>query len=415
MTLIRDINNILKYGRMTSSLKISTLLSIIDYVIEHPNEKPKNNFHFIPIVYLAKKLISYYFPLYFIDLKQGSFAEDKRLAIFGYIEDFLELLEGEEYNNSKNLNKIATSGPKGIFWFNELFDTPEVLPKPVIGLLWKVRRKLIKMPLGKIHKVRGEEIRFFSLLTEGVNFHEEFSTHLSRSLELKKFSTTNWEGVREAEKSYLIIDDLTYQELTKYSLWAREVTLKAWFDYSAKRARNKDKDAKLDAKFFTVIGYAYMEDYPRDTGLMVEYKKIYNELNLNRCLYSGREFKQGENYDLDHFLPWSFYPVNRFWNLYPSDPIINRKKSNYLPAWSDLLEKRMRAHLAACLGQRKNKYLSNDLTYFYHYIQKDKEFDYLNAEEQLIEDDLLIHIKKDWTYLYNSKPGMLYEYNCPAP
>lgn len=38
MTLIRDINNILEYGRKTTSYKYATLLAIFDFITEHPSE-----------------------------------------------------------------------------------------------------------------------------------------------------------------------------------------------------------------------------------------------------------------------------------------------------------------------------------------------------------------------------------------
>jgi len=48
MTLIRDINNILEYGRKSISYKYATLLELFDFITEHPSEQPINNLHFIP-------------------------------------------------------------------------------------------------------------------------------------------------------------------------------------------------------------------------------------------------------------------------------------------------------------------------------------------------------------------------------
>ena len=71
MTLIRDINNILEYGRKTTSYKYATLLAIFDFITEHPSELPINNLHFIPIDYLARQFISYYYPFSFHNFYQG--------------------------------------------------------------------------------------------------------------------------------------------------------------------------------------------------------------------------------------------------------------------------------------------------------------------------------------------------------
>ena len=49
-----------------------------------------------------------------------------------------------------------------------------------------------------------------------------------------------------------------------------------------------------------------------------------------RCIYTNMELHPG-NYDLDHFIPWSFVSHDLLWNLIPSDGSINSSKSNNLP------------------------------------------------------------------------------------
>ena len=50
------------------------------------------------------------------------------------------------------------------------------------------------------------------------------------------------------------------------------------------------------------------------------------------CIYTGQELYVG-NYDLDHFIPWSFVMNDELWNLMPMDSSWNSKKSNKLPKW----------------------------------------------------------------------------------
>ena len=40
-----------------------------------------------------------------------------------------------------------------------------------------------------------------------------------------------------------------------------------------------------------------------------------------------------QQYDVDHFIPWSFVMNDELWNLMPMDPSLNSSKSNYLPRW----------------------------------------------------------------------------------
>ena len=48
------------------------------------------------------------------------------------------------------------------------------------------------------------------------------------------------------------------------------------------------------------------------------------------CIYTGKRIF-ARQYDLDHFVPWSFVSHNLLWNLIPADPSINSSKSNNLP------------------------------------------------------------------------------------
>lgn len=49
-----------------------------------------------------------------------------------------------------------------------------------------------------------------------------------------------------------------------------------------------------------------------------------------RCIYSGRLLVAGQ-YDLDHFIPWSFVTHDLAWNLLPADPSVNSSKSDRIP------------------------------------------------------------------------------------
>lgn len=48
------------------------------------------------------------------------------------------------------------------------------------------------------------------------------------------------------------------------------------------------------------------------------------------CIYTGKQLF-AKQYDLDHFVPWSFVSHNLLWNLIPADSSINSSKSDNLP------------------------------------------------------------------------------------
>lgn len=57
---------------------------------------------------------------------------------------------------------------------------------------------------------------------------------------------------------------------------------------------------------------------------------FYMDYNPLSCIFTGKILQMKE-YDLDHFVPWSFVSHNLLWNLLPTDASINSSKSNRLP------------------------------------------------------------------------------------
>ena len=55
------------------------------------------------------------------------------------------------------------------------------------------------------------------------------------------------------------------------------------------------------------------------------YYDKYIKIDKPRCIYCNKEIT---SFNLDHFIPWSKFPVDRFWNLFPTCPSCNSKKSN---------------------------------------------------------------------------------------
>ena len=135
MTLIRDINNILEYGRKMTSYKYATLLAVFDFITEHPSEQAINNLHFIPIVYLTRQFISYYYPFSFLNFYQGSLATDKSLKVLNYIEEFKLKIRSSGNIKDKIHQKFSTLEEGGIFWINQLYELPELLTESLIELL----------------------------------------------------------------------------------------------------------------------------------------------------------------------------------------------------------------------------------------------------------------------------------------
>lgn len=97
---------------------------------------------------------------------------------------------------------------------------------------------------------------------------------------------------------------------------------------------------------------------------LLEQRKFWNVAINNglemRCLYTEKLLYSGE-YDLDHFIPWSFVSHDLLWNLIPTDSSVNSSKSNKLPDLDLYLPKLATMHQAALrvnleVGKQKKLY-----------------------------------------------------------
>lgn len=62
------------------------------------------------------------------------------------------------------------------------------------------------------------------------------------------------------------------------------------------------------------------------------------ELSEVRDVFTG-EAVVSKQYDVDHFIPWSFVMNDELWNLMPMDSSLNSSKSNRLPKWDPFFER----------------------------------------------------------------------------
>ena len=62
------------------------------------------------------------------------------------------------------------------------------------------------------------------------------------------------------------------------------------------------------------------------------------EISRVQDIFTG-EIIAPKQYDVDHFIPWSFVMNDELWNLMPMDSSLNSSKSNRLPLWAPFFEK----------------------------------------------------------------------------
>ncbi|WP_341463810.1 HIT domain-containing protein [Segatella bryantii] len=102
---------------------------------------------------------------------------------------------------------------------------------------------------------------------------------------------------------------------------------------------------------------------PEEREPLTRQKKFWNKVieigGPIRCIYKDTPLRRNE-YDLDHFIPWSFVSHNQNWNLIPADGSFNSSKSNripdldyYLPKMAKVQHKALRLYIPQS-GKRDN-------------------------------------------------------------
>jgi len=77
-------------------------------------------------------------------------------------------------------------------------------------------------------------------------------------------------------------------------------------------------------------------------------------------IYSERQL--GDNFSVDHFLPWSFVVHDLLWNLTPVEPTTNSSKSDRLPDLDIYLPRLAKLHFGAIEAAKKRPKLIEDYT-----------------------------------------------------
>ena len=122
-----------------------------------------------------------------------------------------------------------------------------------------------------------------------------------------------------------------------------------------------------------------------------------------KCIYTGKVLYK-KNYDLDHFVPWSFVSHNLLWNLSPTDSSINSSKSNNLPLLDQYLRPFAKMHQQAIQviypKNPNNKLLEDYLTLH----------DSLSDLVQLSDNDFLNVFQKTFSPMVQIAENMGFKY-----
>ncbi len=99
---------------------------------------------------------------------------------------------------------------------------------------------------------------------------------------------------------------------------------------------------------------------------MRDYREFYTKIGVLKCLYCETQLT-ANNYQLDHLIPWSRFPINRIWNLYPACQTCNVQKSNLLIDFNEQMQEKVGKIITLIIenGDGMNKNIVIDLQYLY--------------------------------------------------
>lgn len=132
---------------------------------------------------------------------------------------------------------------------------------------------------------------------------------------------------------------------------------------------------------------------PAKRESLTKYRKSYWNIYLDqhhstRCIFTG-EVLDGDNYDLDHFIPHSFMPANQIWNLVPISSSFNSSKSNKVPNLNIYfenffqLQKDAYSFLEKKLNHSKFKNFKEEFLYIYPELYSSNDFEFKRYKETI--------------------------------
>ena len=394
MSSIKVIERILKFGKKQASYKFALLLGIVDYIVENPLEPSINNFHFIPLIYIAKQYLAYYFPLIKENVPQGTSSNSNLgIAIANIIQDFIN-----DNQKEKNFN-FSIEPSESINLLISYIDGNNPLPDSLLKTLYNIRKKIIEQPLKAITTILNEKVSFFSIISKGESFDSDFERHRIKADKLtlsyiKKAKI--WDDLLEIEIATLVLSHQEFIEISNLRFWLRDVIIKRWVQECVEKysADNVNMISLIDN---------WKKIPERDAGEIQLYRKLYTEMNYNSCFYCGKILES--NFQIDHFLPWSRYPVNRFWNLYPTCIKCNSTKLDKIPVINDSLKTKLEHHIETCISFQgtNSDIIQNDIKNFYQRKKNPKLID-ANIKGQQLKH-IIQEIESIASNLLDNLPG----------
>ncbi|MEN4053629.1 HNH endonuclease domain-containing protein [Sulfurimonas sp. NWX79] len=306
---LRQINYIIEYDSTSSTYKYVLLKSVInasqkyDHLINIENGRAN-----IPLGLIIEQWIIDYMPFVFKNIAQQNNKSVLDRPITTIYDKIFELL---------NLDK-SVEWEYAYIQFSKALQNPNVsieLSKEFFKLSKKIATKIVTMPM---RYTGTSDYEFFT--PNKYKFGEIKFSH--NDIFNSNFLIVSFDTFSISEQHYNIFRYLGQ------TLYGTSTIISKW----------KQKTDSLNAN--QEVTKNIIDKLSGDTLEIRETNTIRNLLPDNKiCVWSGKELR-GDNYDVDHVLPFSVWFNNDLWNMLPTDRRLNQQQKKHKIPTRKLIEKR---------------------------------------------------------------------------
>jgi hypothetical protein len=308
------ISTILKHDSKVTSYKIALLRAINDIVLSFPDLRNYHQDVAIPLKLLAQFWVAYYWP--FVKPNSPIYQGQRSKGNNGQLRNDMAFRPELTALRSEWDTIVGSSHPSdGFYLINELRITrkrqtyPQSLYDCYTAALSAIA-KAIEMP------IRYAGLGNWTVFSKPLKYAD---------IDGKIIAIP---GTKSQDKC-LIINAELWQTFQEMSLWIEALCIHEWCLFSEQVKQENQVHRGLIYQLLT-----YRPDNRRPlTWERNNIDILLMEGTEFRCPWTAKTISQGINYDLDHILPVSLYPINELWNLVPSDPEFNSyQKRDRLPS-----------------------------------------------------------------------------------
>ncbi len=310
------ISTILKHDNKVTSYKIALLRAVNDVVLAFPDLIEFDKDVAIPLRVLARFWLAYYWPFFDRDkiILQGP------RAIRGGIQHndmaFREELKRFRFEWTSIMGESILPAD-GFFIINDLSiprkrnSYPKILLRSYDITIRKICNT-IKMPIR--YAGDGE----WTVFEKPKIFSQQMNNCISVP------------GTQSNDVC-LIINKELWKEFLAISLYIEALCIHEWSLFTERK--NKESNPDYERGFV----YRLLTERPDNRRPLTWERNQIDILLMEKkifvCPWTERKIRYSNNYDIDHIIPVSAYPINELWNLAPSDPHYNsHTKRNRIPS-----------------------------------------------------------------------------------